>query len=120
MNIETTDTGHVAEDLPESWRASLSEVLNDRETIISWFTIDLDSHLRFAPGLLVVTDQRVLSKETDDTEWQVWAFRPGLVMTHHDHAGVGTLELRDSKSRLAVWRYTLGHNTRRPAIHCQL
>nr|WP_233582873.1 ABC transporter ATP-binding protein [Candidimonas sp. SYP-B2681] len=73
--------------------------------------IDLNSHLRFAPGLLVVTDQRLLSKETDDGEWQVWAFRPGLVMTHHDHAGVGTLELRDSKARLGVWRYTLGHNT---------
>lgn len=31
-------------------------------------------------------------------------------MTHHDHAGVGHLELFDDHGRLASWRFTLGQN----------
>ena len=33
-----------------------------------------------------------------------------MVLSHTDHAGVGTLELTDGQRRLAGWRYTLGHN----------
>nr|WP_245801295.1 ABC transporter ATP-binding protein [Pollutimonas bauzanensis] len=77
--------------------------------------IDLDAHLRYASGLLVVTDRQLLAKGAGDAEWQAWSFRPGLALRHHDHAGVGTLELRDSHARLAVWRYTLGHHA--AALH---
>lgn len=110
MKTETNDTGYVTDDLPDPWRASLDDRLSEREIVISWLMIDLDSHLRFAPGVLVVTDRQLLAKRSGDPEWQAWSFRPDLTVRHHDHAGVGTLELRDSQSRLAVWRYTLGHN----------
>ena len=43
--------------------------------------------------------------------WRDWKYRQGLRLRHHDHAGVGSLELlRRPRSRLACWRYTLeGH-----------
>ncbi|SHI07413.1 cyanophycin metabolism-associated ABC transporter [Pollutimonas bauzanensis] len=115
MKTETIDTGYVADDLPDSWRASLADRLSEREIVISWLMIDLDAHLRYASGLLVVTDRQLLAKGAGDAEWQAWSFRPGLALRHHDHAGVGTLELRDSHARLAVWRYTLGHHA--AALH---
>ncbi len=42
--------------------------------------------------------------------WQQWPFRPGMALRHHDHAGVGHLELVDETGRLAAWRFTLGQN----------
>ncbi|NLD67713.1 MAG: hypothetical protein GX644_02760, partial [Limnobacter sp.] len=42
-----------------------------------------------------------------------WPLVPGLVLGHHDHAGVGSLELADAHGRLAVWHYTIG---RHPAM----
>ena len=42
--------------------------------------------------------------------WQQWPFRPGMALRHHDHAGVGHLELVDASGRLAAWRFTLGQN----------
>ena len=38
------------------------------------------------------------------------AYQPGLVLRHHDHAGVGHLELVDPHGLLAGWRFTLGQN----------
>lgn len=110
MKTETIDTGHVADDLPDPWRTSLQDRLSGGEAVISWLMLDLDPHLHFAAGMLVVTDRQLLAKGPGSTEWQAWQFQPGLALRHHDHAGVGTLELRDHQARLAVWRYTLGHN----------
>lgn len=110
MKTETDDSGHVLEALPEPWRASLHDRLAAGEVVISALTIDLDAHLRFAPSVLVVTDTQLLIRGPDQAEWQAWPFRADMVLHHHDHAGVGTIELHDSGARLAVWRYTLGHN----------
>ncbi len=110
MKTETNDTGHVLDELPAPWRASLSNRLADSEAVVCWLKVDLDSHLRFAPTVLVVTDMQLLVLGPEDTESQTWPFSPDLTLRHHDHAGVGTLELHDSAARLAVWRYTLEHN----------
>jgi ATP-binding cassette subfamily B protein len=72
--------------------------------------IDLDVRLQFVPGIVVVTNLRLLAKSRSENEWKAWPFRQGLALTHHDHAGVGRLELHDETARLAAWRYTLGHN----------
>ncbi|MGE5318616.1 MAG: ABC transporter ATP-binding protein, partial [Hyphomicrobiaceae bacterium] len=42
--------------------------------------------------------------------WTAWPLDADLSLQHHDHAGVGTLELHDAASRLASWRFTLAHN----------
>jgi ATP-binding cassette subfamily B protein len=57
-----------------------------------------------------VTDRRLLSRAQGEPAWREWAYRPGLALLHHDHAGVGSLELHDDTARLACWRYTLGQN----------
>lgn len=71
--------------------------------------VDLDTQLRFINGLVLVTNQRLLSRAPDST-WRAWAYRPGLTLKHHDHAGVGHLELMDAQGLLATWRFTLGRN----------
>jgi len=85
--------------------------LGEHEEAESCLELDLDAQLRFKNGLVVVTDRRLLARAPGETKWRDWAYRPGLALKHHDHAGVGTLELVDTSGRLACWRYTLGNNT---------
>lgn len=110
MKIELSEPGSVNDTLPDVWRSSLAPHLADQEAILAWFEIDLDARLQFAPGMIVLTNRQLLARAPREPVWQAWPFRPGLVLRHQDHAGVGTLELHDSNGRLACWRYTLGHN----------
>jgi len=96
--------------LPDPWLGEIASTLTDTENILAWVELDLDTRLRFSQGLVVVTSQRVLARTMGEDRWDSWAFHAGLKLAHHDHAGVGTLELRDDQSRLAGWRYTLGRN----------
>jgi ATP-binding cassette, subfamily B, bacterial len=74
------------------------------EKTLATLEIDLDERLNFRSGLLVLTDQHITAGD------QSWPLSAALTLAHHDHAGVGTLELDDGKGRLARWRYTLGRN----------
>jgi ATP-binding cassette, subfamily B, bacterial len=96
--------------LPDAWRADVQSRLSNEESPLACLEIDLDAHLRFLPGLLVVTERRLLAKAPGDQAWKEWPLRPDLQLVHHDHAGVGSMELHDGSARLAHWRYTLGHN----------
>ncbi len=96
--------------LPEAWQTALAPLLTEHEEVVSVLELDLDTRLRFGCGFLIVTDRRLLAKAPGETAWRDWPYRQGLVLRHHDHAGVGTLELHDEHARLACWRYTLGHN----------
>jgi ATP-binding cassette subfamily B protein len=80
------------------------------EQALAVLELDLDDRLHFAPGLLVVTDRRLLARTPGDAAWQDWFFRTDLKLLHHDHAGVGSLELHDDGGRLGQWRYTLAQN----------
>jgi ATP-binding cassette subfamily B protein len=84
--------------------------LNSGESVLAALELDLDARLNFARGHVLVTERRLMAKAADDGEWKEWLYVPGLKIHHHDHAGVGTLELADERQRLACWRYTLGHN----------
>jgi len=59
---------------------------------------------------VVVTDRRLLALSPGETAWQDWPYRAGLALHHHDHAGVGHLELTDVQGLLTAWRFTLGQN----------
>ena len=93
-----------------AWQADLDAQLAPGEPVVATLEPDLDAHLAFAAGRLVLPDRRLLARSAGDTGWADWPLRPGLSLQHHDHAGVGTLELHDTSSRLASWRFTLAHN----------
>ncbi|WP_374341068.1 ABC transporter ATP-binding protein [Azonexus sp.] len=96
--------------LPGRWAAELEARLAPGESLQAWLEIDLDARLKFAAGLVAVSDRRLFARAPDDSGWNEWPLRAGLALNHHDHAGVGTLELLDDNGRLACWRYTLAHN----------
>ncbi|MDB5868030.1 MAG: transporter related protein, partial [Polaromonas sp.] len=100
--------------------AGLRSQLASEENVLCVLSVDLDSQLRFAPGLLALTDRRLLA-QAPDSSWSGWLLRDAadaplqdLALRHFDHAGVGTLELHDVRGnaprRLASWRFTLGAN----------
>ncbi|WP_183377915.1 MULTISPECIES: ABC transporter ATP-binding protein [unclassified Herbaspirillum] len=94
--------------LPALWQEQVQLQLVANETVISWIELDLDQSLQFARSVVVVTQKRLLA--CSQGSWSAWELRAGLLLKHHDHAGVGSLELLDDKARLALWRYTLAQN----------
>ncbi|MBI4754662.1 MAG: ABC transporter ATP-binding protein [Betaproteobacteria bacterium] len=109
MKVESLPPAPAGSLPPETWRAGLDARLAPGECVLAWLETDLDERLQFARGLLAVTDQRLLAVAPAGT-WQEWSYRDALELLHHDHAGVGTLELQDGTGRKARWRYTLGRN----------
>lgn len=110
MTTSPITIANSALNLPDKWSRELNLQLMQDEMVINVVETDLDAKLRFEQGLIVITNQRVLSKSPDQAEWQAWAYTAGLQMRHHDHAGVGHLELLDERQLLAHWRFTLRQN----------
>ncbi|MFA5243318.1 MAG: ABC transporter ATP-binding protein [Sulfuricella sp.] len=98
------------QNLPAAWRTEVESRLSGGEEILAWMEVDLDTRLHFSPGLLLLTNHRILARLPGEMAWQDWPFRAGLALQHTDHAGVGTLELHDGHGRLARWRFTLSQN----------
>ena len=69
--------------------------------------VDLDTSLRFADGLLVLTDRRLLAHDEAAVGWREWPLSPDLALRLSDSGAVGTLDLCNATSRLARWRFTL-------------
>jgi ATP-binding cassette subfamily B protein len=98
---------------PKGEEEGASDALKSRlraaENVLATIPVDLDSELRFASGLLALTDRRLLARDAQGG-WAEWPLaHPGLELQLADHAGVGTLDLLDGRGRLARWRYTLAH-----------
>ncbi|MNW96856.1 putative ABC transporter ATP-binding protein [compost metagenome] len=90
---------------------AVSGVLKSRlagaENVSVTLAVDLDDQLRFATGLVALTDQRLIALEPGG-EWREWPLTDqALEMRLSDHAGVGTLDLIGPAGQLARWRYTL-------------
>ena len=96
--------------LPEAWQGELSAQLAPDEQLLAWHELDLDDRLDFRPGLLVLTNQRLLATAAGSSAHSAWPLTADLTLFHHDNAGVATLELENAAGRLARWRYTLGRN----------
>jgi len=91
----------------EEASAALESRLIPAENVLATLPVDLDEELRFASGLLALTDRRLLVRNPGGA-WSEWALpAAGLELQLSDHAGIGTLDLLDDKGRLARWRYTL-------------
>ncbi len=96
---------------PEGEAEEASEALNGRlteaENVLATLAVDLDGELRFASGIVALTDRRLLARDSGGS-WSEWLLGgPGLALQMTDHAGIGTLDLLDGRGRLARWRYTL-------------
>jgi hypothetical protein len=98
-------------EFPVIWRDALVSQLAPSERVLASMPLDLDTHLHFVTGILVVTNRRLLARQHAESDWQGWDYRVGLVLHRRDHAGVGSLDLDDADGRLASWHYTLAHNT---------
>ena len=90
------------------WGLELRAQLLPEENVQTLLTVDLTASLRFAPGVVVLTNRRILGRDAEAAHWQAWELTPDLHLRMLDHAGVGTLELHNPEQRLALWRLTLG------------
>ncbi|MGR4867804.1 ABC transporter ATP-binding protein [Variovorax sp. LARHSF232] len=94
----------------EATRASdaLKSQLVAGENVLATLVVDLDAQLRFGAGLLALTDQRLLARDSAGGQWRQWSLAaPQLALQLADHAGVGTLDLADGRQMLGRWHYTL-------------
>ncbi|WP_207185831.1 cyanophycin metabolism-associated ABC transporter [Rubrivivax gelatinosus] len=89
--------------------ATPSTPLEPGENALASLDVDLDASERFASSEIVLTDRRLLARDTAGG-WSAWPISPALTLQHADQGGVGQLSLHDDSARLAVWRYTLGHD----------
>ncbi|WP_311221870.1 MULTISPECIES: ABC transporter ATP-binding protein [unclassified Acidovorax] len=87
--------------------AELRARLAPSENVLAELQVDLSPELRFAPGVLALTSARLLARNAQGAVHE-WPLESGMALRLIDHAGVGTLELHDATSRLALWRFTLG------------
>ncbi len=110
MTTEKPVPNPTRNELPAAWRAEVEAQLVAGENALTSVEVDLDGKLRFVKGLVVLTDRRLLARAPGEIAWRAWPFSAGLQLTHHDHAGVGHMEILDGSGRLASWRFTLGQN----------
>ena len=96
-------------DTPHNNSMAPQPPLHPGETVLAHLTLDLDESLQFATGALYLTGQRLLAC-CHAGDWTSFELRPGLVLQHADHAGVGSLALCSDQGRLACWRFTLAMN----------
>jgi ATP-binding cassette subfamily B protein len=87
-------------------------LLYANENVLAWIETDLDERLHFATGLVVLTGRRLiaLTPASGSESIHEWPVHIDLRMQHHDHAGVGKLEILDAGGRLTCWRFTLSQN----------
>ena len=97
-------------ELAPQWRSQVVQQLHPHENVLASLEVDLDTQLRFVKGLLVVTNRRLLSQTGPGAAWLSWELSAGQRLQHHDHAGVGHLDLLDATGLRGTWRFTLGQN----------
>ena len=98
------------ERLPNEWRRSVTQALNDNESVIAALELDLNEQLHFARGMVCLTNQGLIACKEQSGAWSRWSFSEDLKLQLHDHAGVANLELLSKSGRLASWRFTLAQN----------
>ena len=107
--IADTPRDETLANLPARW-ADLAAILAPTERVIAWLELDLDQARRFASGIVLITDTRLLVKEHSDADWRAWAARAPLTLHLSDYAGVGTLTLGDTTRVHARWFFTIGRH----------
>jgi len=110
VNNKILPSSPIYQVLPSHWLAAAQSQLQHNEPIIAWLEINLDPLLHFKKQLLVLSAERLIHIIDPQTAAVSYPFQANLHCQHHDHAGVGSLELFDGEIRLAHWNYTLAHD----------
>jgi ATP-binding cassette subfamily B protein len=110
MTFDVSAVPAPAGEVPALWRQAVQSRLLPQENVQACLEVDLDERLQFVPSVVLATNQRLFSLNSLAGTDQSWTYRAGLTLQHHDHAGVGHLELADSQGLLHRWRFTLGQN----------
>ena len=100
-------TSGAGEDLPPGIRDSAQSQLLTGETVLAWFETNLDRSLHFAKDVVVLTNTRLLTRQTGAAhEWQAFPIDSSTSLQATDNGGLGQLELCSESGRLSHWRYT--------------
>ena len=110
MTFDVSAVPAPAGEVPAAWRQAVQSRLHPQENVQACLEVDLDERLHFVQSVVLATNQRLFSLNSLASADQSWPYRAGLTLQHHDHAGVGHLELADSQGLLQRWRFTLGQN----------
>ncbi len=115
MTFNTT-LSSPTESFPAPFSELLQRQLNQGEAVISWLAPNLNPNLRFADGLVVLTEKRILSFEAQphsksdqslaDGNWQCWDLHSVAELRATDRAGLASLELIGPDRLLHTWRFS--------------
>ena len=97
--------------IPEAYRDEVQRQLQADEVVISWFAPDLEDHLHYASGLVLLTNLRILSAHAQATggilgEWRSWPLNQVVGLKTRERSGLGQVDLLGPDGRLHHWRYT--------------
>jgi len=106
---------------PLWWQLAQAE-LAEGEHAISWFEPDLDEHLHFAAGLVVLTNRRLLSTApirssaaatpaATTPSWISWQLNDVENLRVRETGGLGIIELLGRSRLEATWHYTGAKST---------
>jgi ATP-binding cassette subfamily B protein len=106
------------ESIAPDLRGAVETRLDLGEMPLVWLEPDLDEQLRYAQGLVVLTDRRLLSVFPADGRagrgaghepaFQSWPIDPSFTLRTTEQTGTGKLELIGPEKLLHHWRFTAG------------
>jgi ATP-binding cassette subfamily B protein len=105
------DANSAVPELPPTWRQTLAGRLAEDEVVLAWFEPDLEPNLQYRPGLVVLTDRRLLSGTPASGRdgvwtWREWPLENVLALQTRERAGLGQIDAIGPEGRLHHWRYT--------------
>ena len=80
------------------------------ENVLARLTVDVSPQLMFELGDIVLTTQRWCTREPGQGDWKSHPLQPAMALRLHDHAGLGSLELRLGDLPLGGWRFSMQHH----------
>lgn len=94
--------------LSESQRDVVQKHLHAGETLLAVFATDLDHELRYADGLMALTNARLIVFAPGVAAPQAWSLDQIASLKTQDRGGLGRLEVLGKDTRLGIWHFTVG------------
>ncbi len=109
MDSETQIDG--LEGMSEARKRLVRQELDAGESVLAWFEPDLEPALRYAQGVVVLTDRRILAGQAGANgdgawRWRSWPLGEIQALETRERAGLGQIDLLGPSERLHHWRFT--------------